>query len=131
MGMERFFEHYAPVADQWLIVDNSTHRLRLVAYGERNGARLVRLPEIYGQITKPACFEVTGTTAHRLPPGLEALTRKEMASGVFAAVAELRRTGLPVETEANVRERDEDDEDAHDEADVRDIAEDDGDAREE
>ena len=53
-GLANFDRLYRPLADTWVLCDNSMSRLRIVARGGREKALVVEAPEIYDEFER-AC----------------------------------------------------------------------------
>jgi len=52
-GLEYFFKDYMPLADQWLLADNSSPPFKIVAQGSRKGMSILNLP-LYQKIKTQA-----------------------------------------------------------------------------
>ena len=54
VGIDYFFQHYAPVSDRWILADNSQAPFRVIAEGSRDDVMNIRDEETYSNILQIA-----------------------------------------------------------------------------
>jgi predicted ABC-type ATPase len=62
-SIANFWQVYQPLADSWVLCDNSTNEFVVVARGERGQPPEVLNPELYHEIEQSALIERPGEVA--------------------------------------------------------------------